>query len=39
MYSTHHGGKSIIAEILIKAWRNAIHEYIASVSKMCILIN
>ena len=39
MYSMHNEKKSIIAETFIKTLKNKMHEYMTSISKMCILIN
>ena len=33
MYSTHNEGKSVIAEISIKTFKNKIYKYMTSVSK------
>ena len=33
MYSTHNEGKSVIAEISIKTFKNKIYKYMISVSK------
>ena len=33
MYSTHHGGKSVVAETLIKTSKKKIYKYMTSVSK------
>ena len=33
MYSTHDGGKSVIAETFIRTFKNKIYKYMTSVSK------
>ena len=33
MYSTHNGGKSVIAERFIRTLKNKIYEYMASILK------
>ena len=39
MYSKKNEGKSSVAESFIRTLKNKIYKYIASLSKMCILIN
>ena len=39
MYSTHNGGKPVIAKRFIRTLKNKIDKYMLSVSKKCILIN
>ena len=38
-YSTYNEGKCVIAERFIRTLKRKIYRYMASVSKMCILIN
>ena len=33
MYSTHNGGKSVVAERFIRTWKTKIYKYTTSISK------
>ena len=39
MFSTQNERKPVVAEIFFRTLKNKIYKYMASVSKMCILIN
>ena len=39
MYSTHNEGNSVVPERFIRSLNNKNYKYMASISKMCILIN